>query len=76
MKKIASIVLSLLLVAALLVGCGTGNKQSASANQNASSSNSTSSSNKERKTIAVIVKSTMFEYWQAVKKGAEDAGKR
>ncbi|MCP2240325.1 ABC transporter substrate-binding protein [Thermoanaerobacterium thermosaccharolyticum] len=76
MKKILSIAVSFMLIVALLAGCGTNNQSKSSNKSNSNSSSTSTNNNNKQKTIEVIVKSTMFEYWQAVKLGAEDAGKK
>ena len=59
-RKVISLILSVVLIAGVLSGCGSdGGQQAASG-----------------KTIAVVAKGESHAFWQAVKKGAEDAGKK
>ncbi len=59
-KKVISLILSVVLIAGILSGCGGDGGQQASSG----------------KTIAVVAKGESHAFWQAVKKGAEDAGKK
>lgn len=59
-KKIVSLFLSVVLMIGVLSGCGGDGGQQAASG----------------KTIAVVAKGESHAFWQAVKKGAEDAGKK
>ncbi len=59
-RKVLSLVLSLVLVIGILTGCGGGGAEQASSG----------------KTIAVVAKGESHAFWQAVKRGAEDAAKK
>lgn len=66
MKKIISIgLMALLLLSAVLTGCSSS----------ASSDKTDEKTNKDKKEIALIVKSVDSEYWLTVKAGAEKAAK-
>ena len=71
-KKFLAVVLSVSLVAAVLYGCG-GNSD----NENTTNSGvSGTQSNNTDKTISVVAKGESHAFWQSVKRGAEDAGKK
>lgn len=59
-KKVLSLVLSVVLLVSALSGCGGGGAEQAAAG----------------KTIAVVAKGESHAFWQAVKRGAEDAAKK
>ena len=59
-RKIVSLFLSVAVLAGVLSGCGEDGGQQAASG----------------KTIAVVAKGESHAFWQAVKKGAEDAGKK
>lgn len=59
-RKIVSLFLSVAVLAGVLSGCGGDGGQQAASG----------------KTIAVVAKGESHAFWQAVKKGAEDAGKK
>lgn len=70
-KKLASVVLSSLLVVSLLSGCGASSSKPAGSSSNGSSTAKTDG----KIYIPVISKGFQHQFWQAVKQGAEKAAK-
>lgn len=74
MKKLWVVFISVVCMFALVAtACGTDAGTSPEADSGEGNSNTGGG---EEKTIAVIVKSTEHEFWQTVKKGAEEAGEQ
>ena len=65
-KKLFSVLLVVAIISTLFYGCG-GNSENENVNNEQEN---------QSKTIAVIAKGESHAFWQAVKDGAEDAGKR
>ena len=72
-KKIVSLLCVLVMLVAAFTGCGEdkGNMTNTTSADNNVTNNVT-----VNKTIAVVAKGESHAFWQAVKKGAEDAGKK
>lgn len=76
-KKILSMALAVSISAISLVGCGSSSTTSSSTTPESTSPESTSavatSSNASKPYIALVSKGFQHQFWQTVKKGAEDA---
>jgi ribose transport system substrate-binding protein len=72
-KKLISVLFSLLVVAALLAGCGQPTTAPAETTQEPAAGGQEQAASGEKPYIPVISKGFQHQFWQAVKQGAEQA---